>query len=115
MLVMMVGGVMTSDGDDNSGDGAHECQTLGCRGCCSGKQRRRELWLPFSDNVDGEDDDDLGFQSQMMIFQTCRSCVQWKQYVSYFCNVLLLMMMAIKITMVMAVIMLMVMDAPFQN
>ena len=78
MLVMMVGGVTTSDGDDNSGDGAHECQTLGCRGCCSGKQRRRELWLPFSDNVDGEDDDDLGFQSQMMIFQTCRSCVQWK-------------------------------------
>ena len=50
--------MVTSVGDDNSGDGAHECQTLRCRGCCSGKQRRRELWLPFSDNVDGEDFDD---------------------------------------------------------
>ena len=107
---------MTSDGDDNSGDGddgggdgAHECQTLRCRGCCSGKQRRRELWLPFSDCVDGkddDDDDDLGFHYQMMIFQTCRSCVQWKQFVSYFCSLVLLMMTAIKMTMVMVVIML---------
>ena len=105
---------MTSDGDDNSGDGAHECQTLRCTGCCSGKQRRRELWLPFSDNVDGEDDgddddgdddDDLGFQSQMMIFQTCRSCVQWKQYVSYFCSLVLLMMKAIKMSMAIVIIM----------
>ena len=71
---------MTSDGDDGVGDGAHECQTLRCTGCCSGKQRRRELWLPFSDNVDdGEDDDcddDHSFPSQMVM--TCRSCVQWK-------------------------------------